>query len=204
MLLLQPHGRGMHEQQTQNNDGEGVDLDAWLGKKNANARDESATIHSFSGGHESAMQQAKEFMSERFGIDIPDIQVDGKSDQVQSTTTPVTNVEDLGDPSPSPSSESPQTSMGSKTSGISEEILNSMPANVREIARRRPDLVNALLANTELPAVSRGIQLQESDIPSNAAYNEPLEVIDEEIGSWNEEPNSQEMTGLLRRRRNIS
>ena len=201
-----PQSQTSGMQQNQNSGEDEIDLDAWLGKSKSEtaarteARAEDAKkaetnyLISSAGENESKMK-AEDFMNDRFGtsIQISGVQSDDFSEQ-SCFTSVGTNPTGIEEQSSSHLPKSSVTSNESSIFGIDEAFLSTLPPNVREIAERRPDLVNSLMSNAE-PAVNHAQSL---------SSNEPLQVIDEEIGYWQEGqgPKNQEMVGLLRRRKN--
>ena len=202
--------------QENRNSGDGIDLDAWLGNKdqqNGSRRGDAADKLG-PDGNENAMQQAKDFMSDRFGIELPIVMNNDNPGQKKLPPADSADAYKVEAKKPPPSfakSSVIKKNEVRKTyfDGIDEAFLNAMPPNVREIAQRRPDLVKSLMSNVPADIPLKGQRLMavkdDNDTAHSSLYtDEPLEVIDEEIGYCQEQPKNQEMMGLLRRRRNAS
>ncbi len=97
---------------------------------------------------------------------------------------------------------------------LDEELLKAMPPNIREIAARRPDLVQALMASrsdndSRIPndagpflKTDKSLELRNRDDKNEMEHDlYSVEEENDESGGWfSGESNSHEMLGLLRRR----
>jgi hypothetical protein len=92
---------------------------------------------------------------------------------------------------------------------IDPNLINSMPPNVREIASRRPDLVQALFSQ-RYQSASKGesglqeaseVDLEKSEVESDTCDDHTDGIEQDEWSSENRREH-EEMIGLLRRRRN--
>jgi len=181
--------------------------------------------------NELASGRAKEFMNNRFGLELPELRT-GQDLPMQDIHTPI-----------SPSASSCTMSMPTGSDGdsvgmednsnmqLDQALLDSMPASVRDIAKRRPDLVQTLIqskqqqieslarSRSNLPSILEDDNQGEFTSRDAVTVNdegmtrlEPqncmpgfAEAEDEEYGSWDGTGGyNDERFGLLRRRRNAS
>ena len=196
-----------------------IDLDAWLGKTSSSSSSTTIPVKKISMGEMKAamqmptsdggdfsMSEVKDLMKDRFGLDVPepDFATHNMHQHLHAHANVNTHaalpeyqlsqVDDIA----TPTSAGLDSGLNSTPPGFSEEFLKSMPPNVRDIAKRRPDLVKSLMQQTPSSSNNRDIGLR-LDSNGGSTSNESLVVIDEEIGDWQED--NHEMVGLIRRRR---
>jgi len=102
--------------------------------------------------HMGGMERVQEIMSERFGIQLPQLNTDAvaaaankKRTTISAAHPPPPSVSaEMQPPSSSTIQYQPVVEM-SQSPPPSHQLLDSMPANIREIASRRPDLVNTII-----------------------------------------------------------
>ena len=221
------HGHnGQHASKSNSNssvrtDSNAIDLDAWLGKTSSTSSSTTIPVKKISMGEMNAamqmptsdggdfsMSEVKDLMKDRFGLDVPEPDfathnnMHPHSDAHANVNTHHAALPEYQHPQvddiATPTSAGLDSGLNSTPPGLSEEFLKSMPPNVRDIAKRRPDLVKSLMQQTPSSSNNRDTGLR-LDSNGGSTSNESLVVIDEEIGDWQED--NHEMVGLLRRRR---
>lgn len=209
---------------------EGIDLDAWLGKKirempqpeshtetdadansiesgtvneNAYQQDDVMDIYN----NELASARAKAYMSREYGMELPDLRTTNDSSKQDAPASSLAlSRGDLQSPTTPASAMTNDSDDGMEANvNIDQALLDAMPASVREIAKKRPDLVQALMQNKQEQV--EAVALSRSNLPSISENDGrvPLEEFagDEEYGNWNGPGGyNEETSGLLRRRRN--
>ena len=152
--------------------------------------------------NEKAMTKAKEIMSERFGLSLPEINTDSFANksppQDEKRSDRHNNIEsNLKDPPVNAMIQNTyQDSEARKDSDhsindtdelpIPSEIFHSMPPNLQEIVRNRPDLVRQVMATTNNKLIGSHSNMERShqSYPQQRQYHpikKNLETIDESL-----------------------
>jgi len=214
-------GAGESQSQSQNYH-EGIDLDAWLGKKigqppprNDDSDDEENNDiqpppppppEAFAFSNISATKKEQSDFQESNNLGLSNYPNNLRGDDHRAT-----NVDSLGAAPPQAAQSngfgSGMASTSTSTeSQFDESLLSAMPPSVRDIAARRPDIVQALLAKKQqsIPEVKAGlfpIDEEAGDGDGGSGSREELDLEENVDTDWNSgQFNTTEMMGLLRRR----
>lgn len=159
--------------------------------------------------------RAQRVMKERFGLELPAIRGRDAAEVLYRGRNSApsgglggTSAEGISTPTTEHLEASPLATAGStsESSSISlDNVLSGMPEHIRDIARRRPDLLSKVLREKQHQHQPRN-QLMERDSWSGSRVQTP--TIDEEVDEENEgaydsgrEDGAEERVGLLRRRK---
>ena len=226
----------------EHNKGVGIDLDEWLGKKvgenqlltgkNLDSNHDIEHNHDnmdFMNNNVSHYDSAKEIMSEKFGMELPQVRQmpDQLPDPIPSMESnehlPMTQSQFISKPTKPVASaaSTASTTLNNKNQSqikLDQSLLNSLPPNIREIASRNPDLLMTMMQKKVLSEKPRSKQDVEFEtVTKDRVVRFSDGDVEEKVGSlktpedYDEENNdahgtsideSDEMVGLLRRRRN--
>ncbi|GFH53227.1 predicted protein [Chaetoceros tenuissimus] len=214
--------RGVESASSNRNSHDGIDLDEWLGRKNLNSE-------------QPAPQPMLQVQAPQFPPQ-PQVNTVGNSSSQAGTSSNIHKdliemrlaeikaksgiSNDIESPVPPPSSTLQTQQPPIDINNIDPKILETMPPGVREIAKRRPDLVQALIQNKQeqmkhdankLSPIREestnqgldGVIDQDMDSIEAMEYHEDHfgeDGMDEEYGFGSDDFND-EMVGLVRRRR---
>jgi len=167
----------------------------------------------------------KELMSERFGLQLPSLRTNDDDNEAQSCApsnpTSIKEEESISlDIDAKIPNDSLQKIDNNNHHQLGPELLNSMPPNIREIASRRPGLVQTLLqyqqqqpqqqgATSALMGVVEEEEEEEDDdddeddeeSTKKVHFSHPLTTSKQEKQHYDDNDDVDEMVGLLRKRR---
>ncbi len=215
--LIASESRNMNGSENGNRKGDGIDLEQWLGKK-IGGNNDIENNNDNDDNHDHAptslpkqFNDAKEIMSSKFGVELPELKESlGGSEMDQSPPIPRMNPTNVARKSAMTSMASMTSNEGPSDVQLDPDLLNSMPPNIREIASRHPQLVQAILLekrqalNVENSTNQRKKTIrfemdEEADDDVKLAPPSFDDYDDEEMGDF-EYSEDHEMIGLLRRR----